>query len=207
VRHFGPVLLIAAGLLALCGCASPTIVINPSLPAPALSSSPGPGVDVRLDVREAAGSRFEEKSDKTLIGKSESLGVHVSDFWMEEPPARFVQRLIEANLKAWGHRVVQNGERVYMRAQVNRVSLDNKAVSALEFQADGMIDVVLEVVAKDSKPGYRRQYLATCTFRTATSLPNKDNMERTFNQCVDEFQKRISEDGALRAALADIPKQ
>jgi uncharacterized lipoprotein YajG len=203
VPYFIPGLLLATALLALSGCVSPTIAINPSLPAPPVSSSPAPGVDVRVEVRDAAGgSRFEEKSDKTLIGKSDSLGVHLSDFWMEEPPARFVQRLIEANLKAWGHRIVPSGERMHVRGQVNRLSLNSKAISALEFQADGVIDVFVEVIPKDARPGYRRQYVGTCTFRTATSLPTKENMERVFNQCVDDLQKRISEDGALRAALA-----
>lgn len=201
--YFIPGLLLATALLALTGCVSPTIAINPSLSAPPVSSSAGPGVDVRLDVREAAaGSRFEEKGDKTLIGKSESLGVHLSDFWMEEPPAKFVQRLVEANLKAWGHRIVASGERMHVRGQLNRLSLNNKAISALEFQADGVIDVLLEVVPKDAGPGYRRQYVSSCTFRTATSMPNKENMERMFSQCVEDLQKRISEDGALRAALA-----
>jgi hypothetical protein len=72
----------------------------------------------------------------------------------------------------------------------------------LEFQADGVIDVVLQVVPKPAGRAYRQQFVATCSFRTATSIPNAENMQQLFDQCVDELQKRISADGALRAALA-----
>lgn len=191
-------------LLALWGCASPSIVIEPSVPTPEARAAAGPNVDVRLNLREAQSpaARFEEKREKTLLGRSESLGVHLSDFWMEEPAARFVQRLLESHVKSWGHRVVADNEQVQLRGQVNRLSLNSKAISAFEFQADGAIDVELEVVPKDAAPRYRRQYVATCTFRTATSIPNKDNMDKMFNNCVADFQKRIAEDGALRAAVS-----
>jgi hypothetical protein len=127
--------------------------------------------------------------------------VQLSDFWMEEPPASFVQRLVEANLRAWGYNIVPTGEKMQVRGEVNRFSLNSKAISALEFQADGVIDVVLEALPKPAGPAYRQQYVATCTFRTATSIPNAENMQRLFDQCVDDLQKRITSDSALRGAL------
>lgn len=194
-------LLAALGAM-LSACVSPSITLKPAAPAPAVSSA-GPGVAVRLEVGDSSSrSRFEESGDKWLIGTSESLGVHLSDFWLAEPPARLVQRLVEADVNAWGHRVVPNGEQVQVRGQVNRVALNSRAINAFEFQADGVIDVVLRVVPKGTGREYRQQYVATCTFRSATSIPDQENMEHTFNQCVKEFQKRIAEDRALNAALA-----
>lgn len=199
-------LLAAAMLMVLNGCASPTIILAPSIPAPDAAAS-GTASDVRIDVREKASpaAAFEEKRDKPLIGKSESLGVHMSDFYLDSPPSSLIQRLLESNVKAWGHRIVSEKEQAELRALVNRLTLNSRAISAFEFQADGAIDVAVEVLRKDAKPGYRQQYAATCTWRSATSVPGKENMERTFDQCVADLQKRISGDTGLRAALSAGP--
>ena len=199
-------LLAAAALMVLNGCASPNIILTPSIPAPD-GAATGAAADVRIRVGESASasSAFEEKRDNPLIGRSESLGVHLSDFYLDGPSPRLVQRLLESNVKAWGHRIVPDKEQAELRAQVSRLTFNSRAISAFELQADGVIDVALEVVRKDARPGYRQQYVATCTWRSATSVPGKENMERVFDQCVADLQKRIEADAGLRAALSASP--
>ena len=191
--------------LLLTACASPNIVIKPAVSVPASTAVAGMSRNVRLDIvggEAAQGSRFEEKSDKARLGRSDSLGVHLSDIWIEDPPASFVRRLLEADLKAFGHSVGTNPEYFLVHGQVKRLSLDSKAANLLEFQADGVIEADVDISRPGAAPHYRGHYLATCTFRTATSVPNKENMEKLFNQCVEQFQRQVMDDAKLRAALA-----
>jgi uncharacterized lipoprotein YajG len=198
-------LLVGIGF-GLGGCASPNIVLQPTLPALPSSSAPETLGTVSLAVsgteRNPQGSRYEEKGDKTLIGNSESLGVHLSDFWVQEPPHMFVKRLLEDDLRAWGFKVSADKEQKQLRAHVNTFSLKNRAISLLEFQVDGVIDVDSEVSRADGTQLYQGHHVGTCTHRTATEMPNQENMEKVFNRCVEEFQKHLEEDGNLRAALS-----
>jgi hypothetical protein len=146
-------------------------------------------------------SRYEERGEKTQIGRSESLGVHLSDLWIEEPPPIFVKRMLENNLKAWGYQVATSQPKVQLHGQVNKFSLDNRAINIFEFQADGVIDVGLNVV-KDGVVAHKGNYVGSCSYRTATEIPGQERMEKLFNACVGEFQKRLDEDSKLRAALS-----
>lgn len=204
VRKAAFALPIVIGLV-LSGCASPNIMLKPPLPAPAaqpVSAGAGP-VWLVVAGTEAGSrpSRYEERGDKTQIGRSESLGVHLSDLWMEEPPPVFVKRMLENNLKAWGYQVATSPQKVQLHGLVNKFSLDNRAINIFEFQADGVIDVELSV-AKDGLSTYKERYVGTCTFRTATEIPGQERMEKLFNACVAEFQKRLDGDNRLRAALS-----
>jgi uncharacterized lipoprotein YajG len=198
-------LLVGIGF-GLGGCASPNIVLQPTLPAVPSSSAPETLGTVSLAVsgteRNPQGSRYEEKGDKTLIGNSESLGVHLSDFWVQEPPHMFVQRLLDDDLRAWGFKVSADNEKNQLHGRVNAFSLKSRAISAIEFQADGVIDVDLEVSRADGTQLYKGHYVGTCTHRTATEIPNKENMEKLFNRCVGELQTHLQEDGNLRTALS-----
>ena len=191
--------------LGLAGCASPNIVITPNLPAPATQPVTEKLGAMQLVLEGTENiqqlSRYEERGEKTQIGRSESLGVHLSDFWVEEPPPVIVKRMLENNLKAWGYQVVTNQQKVQLHGRVNKFALDSRAISPVEFQADGIIDVDLNVV-RDGTQTYKGHYVGTCTFKTATQIPNKDNMEKLFNSCFAEFQKRLDEDNMLRAALS-----
>lgn len=190
--------------LGLGGCASPNIVIQPTLPALATHQVSGNIGSVWLVVDGAEtnlqASRYEERGDKTAIGKSESLGVHLSDFWIQESPPVFVKRMLENNLKAWGYQVVTNPQQVQLLGRINKFTLDSRAINLFEFQAVGVIDVELNVV-KDSIPVYKGHYVGTCSYKTATEIPNKENMEKLFNSCVSEFQKRLEEDNKLRTII------
>jgi len=191
---------------ALGGCASPNIVIQPALPVPATINSSGSLNTVRLvmDGTESTPqlNQYEEKSDKAQIGDSESLGVHLSDFWLEEQPPVFIQRVLENDLKAWGYKVVTDKEQIQLHGHLNKFSLQSRAINLFQFQADGMIDVELEVVKVNAPPYYKGHYVGMCTYKTATEIPNKANMEKLFNQCVEEFQKQLESDLKLRAALS-----
>jgi len=147
-------------------------------------------------------SKFEEKGDKTLIGKSESLGVHLSDIWVEEPPTTFVRRLLQEDLKAWGYKVSSGKEPIQLNAQVNKFSLGSRAISAVEFQADGAIDVTVTVSRADGTEVYKGRYVGTCTRKTASEFPTSEYMEKVFGQCIDEYEKKVRSDGRLRAALS-----
>lgn len=191
---------------ALGGCASPSIVIQPALPVTAAINPSGSLNTVRLvmDGTEPTPqlNQYEEKSGKVQIGDSESLGVHLSDFWLEEQPPVFIQRVLENDLKAWGYKIVADKEQIQLHGHLNKLSLKNRAINPFEFQADGVIDVELEVIKENSTPYYKGHYVGVCTYKTATEIPNKVNMERLFNKCVEEFQKQLESDLKLRAALS-----
>jgi hypothetical protein len=193
-------------VVALGGCASPNILIQPTLPGPATPPASGnPGtVWLVVDGTETSpqAGKYEEKGAWTPVGKSESLGVHLSDIWMEEPPPVFVKRMLENNLKAWGYKVISSNDRVQLHGHVNKFSLNSKAISALELQADGVIDVDLELTPANAAPLFKGHYVGTCTHRSATAIPNKENMEKLFSGCVEKFQKQLEEDTKLRAALS-----
>ena len=191
---------------ALGGGASPNIVIQPSLPISVAINPPGNLSTVRLvmDGTEPTPqlNRYEEKSDKVQIGDSESLSVHLSDFWLQEPPQVFIQRVLENDLKTWGYKVVTDKEQIQLHGHLNKFSLISRAINLFEFQADGMIDVELEAIKGNAIPHYKGHYVGMCTYKTATEIPNKVNMEKLFNKCVEEFQKQLESDLKLRAALS-----
>lgn len=200
-------ILVATIGIGLGGCASPNIVIQPMLPAPT-AAHPSANINaVRLVMDNTETNpqlnKYEEKSNKTIIGKSESLGVHLSDFWLEEPPSVFVQHLLEKNLKAWGHMAVTDNEQILLQVHLNKFSLESHAINIFQLQADGVIDVDLEVTKKNAPTHYKGHYVGICTYRTATEVPNKINMEKLFNQCVEEFQKQLESDLKLRTALSE----
>jgi uncharacterized lipoprotein YajG len=198
------VVAVVSIVLGLAGCASPTVVIEPVFPAPATPPVAGRGsVQLVMEGTETTAqlSRYEERGEKTMIGKSDSLGVHLSDFWVNDPPPVIMKRMLEKNLKTWGYQVAENPQPIQLRARVAKFSLDSRAISMVEFQADGVIEVDL-VVLRDGAQTYKGQYSGTCTFRTATQIPNKENMDKLFNQCAREFQKTLDADNMLRAALS-----
>ena len=192
--------------LGLGGCASPNIVLQPDLPPVASFSTTGTTrtISLAVDGTEIGYqvSKYEEKGDKTLIGRSESLGVHLSDIWVEEPPPVFVKRLLENTLTAWGYKVLSGNELNQLHGQVNKFSLESRAINALEFQADGAIDVDLDVSLANGTQLYKGNYIGACTYRSATKIPNKENLEKLFNRCVKEFQKQLESDSKLRSALS-----
>lgn len=200
-------ILVATIGIGLGGCASPNIVIQPMLPAPTAAHPSASINTVRLVIDSTETNpqlnKYEEKSNKTKIGKSESLGVHLSDFWLEEPPPVFVQHLLEKNLKAWGYMAVTDNEQILLQVHLNKFSLESRAINIFQFQADGVIDIDLEVTKKNAPTHYKGHYVGMCTYRTATDVPNKTNMEKLFNQCVEEFQKQLESDLKLRAALSE----
>jgi hypothetical protein len=147
-------------------------------------------------------SQYEEKGDKTPVGKSESLGVHMSDLWIAEPPPVFIKRLLQSDLTAWGYNVVPGSQQNQLHGHVNKFSLESRAASAIQFQADGMIDVDLEVTQADGKSKYKGHYVGICTRTTATEMPTQDYLSKLFDSCVDAFQKQLESDTNLRAALS-----
>lgn len=203
MKSAGKAAFVISIIIGLAGCASPTIVIEPYFPAPATPPIVGHGsVQLVIEGTEAIAqlSRYEERGEKTQIGRSESLGVHLSDFWVNEPPPAIIKRILENSLKTWGYQVAAGPQPVQLHGRVNEFALDSRAISMIEFQADGLIDVDLNVI-KNGSSAYKGHYAGTCTFKTATQIPGKENMEKLFNNCIREFQKRLDEDNLLRAAL------
>ena len=204
--HKTAFVIVSVVALGLGGCASPNIIIQPAPAVPATPPVSGNPRSVWLVVdgteTNPQAGKYEEKGDKTLIGKSESLGVHLSDIWMEEPPPEFVKRILEDNLKAWGYKAAASNGRVQLHGHINQFALNSKAISAFELQADGVIDVDLEVTQATATPIFKGHYVETCTHKTVSELPNKENMEKLFSGCVEEFQKRLEADTQLRAALS-----
>ena len=200
--HLGSLVV---AVVALSGCVSPTVVLEPSIPTIAPSAAPDSARTAPLAVNVTQvtnqASKYEEKSDKILVGKSESLGVHLSDIWMQEPPATFVKRLLEASLKSWGYQVSPAEAQLRIDARVNKFSIDSRAASAIEFQADGAIDADVIVNRATGATLYKGNYRGSCTQRTATQFPSKDYLEALFNRCVVDFQKQLQSDEKLRSAL------
>lgn len=110
--------LLALGMAALAGCVSSDIVLEANVPAPAAPpSAAAPAVTVETVVAQPPAAKHEEPGDKTLIGRSESLGVHLSDIWMREAPAAFAGRLVEASIARWGYRVASSGASLKLRVR------------------------------------------------------------------------------------------
>jgi uncharacterized lipoprotein YajG len=205
MKNIGKINLIVPAVIAfvLAGCVSPNIVLNPNIPSPATApvGEERGFVELIVDGTEDTQqlSSYEEKTDRTQIGRSESLGVHLSDFWVEEPPPVTFKRILENNLKVWGFQATTDQQRLKLHGRVNKFSLDNRAINAFEFQADGIIDVDLDLTINGIQ-AYKKHYVETCTFKTA-SIPNKEKMDKVFNDCVVQIQKRLDEDDELRNAL------
>ena len=195
-------------LLGTSGCVSPSIVLRPDLPTVAASPVAGTSSAISVTVKEGAifsqATKYEEKREKTLIGKSESLGVHLSDIWMDEPPPAFVRRLLEHTVTAWGFSVVPGKGSARMQGNVREFLLNSRAINAFEFQADGVIDVEVTVSDALGTPLYGKRYVGRCSRRTATEMPTREHLETLFGRCIQAFQDGLEADAALRSALSSI---
>lgn len=207
--RFAAGLALLGSALTLAGCASPNIVLDPQIPAPPSAGEVGRSGTVALRVEEAAArapsGAYEERSDKTLIGTSESLGMHLSDLWLAQAPSEFVARLLRHDLEQWGYGIAAGSGRTTVEARVNRLSLESRAANPVQFEANGVIDADVDVVRADGSPAYKGHYVATCTRRTATEMPSQAYLSKVFDGCVADFQGQIASDAKLRSALAGAP--
>ena len=192
------ILLATIGLV-LNGCISRDIIIKPSLPSEMSSTDVETPRTVSLTVYD---TRYGNKSGKTLIGESESLGVHISDIWLEEPPPVFVKRLLENIITPWGYRVSSGKELNQLSGHINRFFIESKAINVLQFQFSGVIDVDLSVHQENGTELYNGNFVGTCKRVTATEVAGKDNLEKLFNLCIEEFQKQLESDIKLRYSLS-----
>lgn len=194
----------AIGLL-LGGCASPDIVLNATLPPPAIQETVATKGTVQLIVDYTGNSpqlsQYEKMGGETQIGSSESMGVHLSTFWIKEAPSKLIERMLQNNLKAWGYQATSQPQAIRLLGHIKKFSLNSKAINPFEFQADGVIDLNLDVT-KDSRSSYKGDYVGTCTFKTATQIPNQNNMDKLFNDCLAKLQAQLDNDNRLRAALS-----
>ena len=192
-------------VVALGGCVSPDIVLQPTLPAQApataQASAPAAALTVEAVAEQSPASKYEERSDKTLIGKSESLGVHLSDIWIEQSPESFVKRLVEASVQRWGYRTHGAAGPLELQVRMAKLSIGSRAISALQFQADGAIDADLNVSRRGGPALYSRHYRGACTQTTATQMPGREYLQQVFDRCVKDFQASLESDPALRRAL------
>lgn len=199
--------LLALAVVALGGCVSPEIVLQPKVlaqgPASAQASAAAAAVTVEGGAAESPASKYEERNDKTLIGRSESLGVHLSDIWIEEPPAAFLRRVVESSLEYWGYRPSSAGGLLKVQVRVNKFSMDSRAINAFQFQADGAIDAQLNVVRPDGAALYSGHYQSVCTQTTASQMPSAAYLDQIFDRCVKDFQAKLESDAALRKALQE----
>jgi hypothetical protein len=200
-------LLLSLAVVALGGCVSGDIVLQPGVPAQApvtaqTSVAPAP-LAVEAIAEPSPASKYEERSDKTLIGRSESLGVHLSDIWMEETPTTFVKRLVEASVQRWGYRIANAPGLLKLQVRITKLAMESRAINALQFQADGAIDADLNVSRPDGAALYSGHYRGACTQTTASETPGKEYLQQVFDRCVKDFQAKLESDAALRQALAD----
>jgi len=196
--------VLALAALALGGCASPNIILEAQLPSGAPPAAGKGALAVEAVAAEAPGSKYEEKSDKTLIGNSESLGVHLSDIWLQDTRAAFVKRLVTASLEGWGYRVSSAPGQPKVQVRANKVAMESKAINMFQFQADGAIDADLDVSRPDGSTLYRGHYKSECTQTTATETPSKEYLQKIFDRCVSGFQAQLDADAALREALSRL---
>lgn len=198
-----PALLLAA--VALGGCVGGDIVLQPSVPAqapltapPAVSTAP---LTVEATAVPAPAGKYEERSDKTLMGRSESLGVQLGDIWTQERPELFVKRLVEATVQRWGYRTASSGAPLKLQVRTTKFAIDSRAINALQFQADGAIDAELNVSRRDGAALYSGHYRGACTQTTATEMPGREYLQQVFDRCVKDLQAKLESDAALRQAL------
>lgn len=196
-------------VVALGGCVSPDIVLQPTLPAQASAiaqaSAPAAALTVEAVAERSPASKYEERSDKTLIGKSESLGVHLSDIWIEQSPETFVKRLVEASVQRWGYRTASSAGSLKLQVRIRKLAMDSRAINALQFQADGAIDADLDISRPDGAPLYRGHYQGACTQTTASEMPGKEYLQQIFDRCVKDLQAKLESDAALRQTLEAGP--
>lgn len=199
--------LVSLALLWLGACAEPNIVLQPALPATATPAPQTHGTVVLTVTGTGANARagkYEEEGSKVYVGNSESLGVHLSDIWLGESPARFVRRLLESDLRSLGYEVLPGRDAAHDRVEgyVNRFSITSRAINPVQFQADGVIDIDVSVNRSDGARLYKGHYVGTCMFRTATEIPNQTNLGKLLGRCVDDLQRHLHSDASLRAALS-----
>lgn len=201
----GIALLLLSVVVALGGCVSGDIVLKPGVPREASpttqASAPTVPVTVEAIAEQPTAGKYEERSDKTLIGTSESLGVHLSDIWMEERPESFVKRLVEASVQRWGYRTEGAAGPLELQVRMAKLAIGSRAINALQFQAEGAIDAELTVSRRGGHALYSRHYRGACTQTTATEMPSKEYLQQIFDRCVKDFQASVESDAALRRAL------
>lgn len=194
----------AIGLL-LGGCASPDIVLHPTFPPPAIQETAATQGTIQLTVDYTGNSpqlsQYEKMGGETQIGSSESMGVHLSTFWIKEAPSKLIERMLQNNLNAWGYQVTSQPQAIQLLGHIKKFALNSKAINAFEFQADGVVDLSLDVT-KNGRSSYKGDYVETCTFKTATQIPNQDNMDKLFSDCLTKLQTQLDNDSRLRAALS-----
>ena len=204
-RRSAGIALRLLAVVALGGCVSPDIVLQPSVPAPAPMTAPASARAAALIVEAVAqhspASQYEERSDKTLIGRSESLGVHLSDIWIEQSPETFVKRLVEASVQRWGYRTASSAGSLKLQVRVRKFAMDSRAINALQFQADGAIDADVNLSRPDGAALYSGHYAGACTQTTGSKMPGKEYLQHVFDGCVKDFQAKLESDAALRQAL------
>jgi len=187
--------------VALGGCVSGDIVLKPAVS----SQAPATGATVALAVEaiteQQPAGKYEERGDKTLVGTSESLGVHLSDIWIQERPESFVKRLVEASVHRWGYRTEGAAGALKLEVRMAKLAMGSRAINALQFQADGAIDAELNVSGRDGPVLYSRHYRGACTQTTATEGPGEEYLQKVFDRCVKDFQANLESDAALRRAL------
>ena len=194
-----PLLLLLA--VALGGCVSGDIVLKPAVSTQAPATAATVPLAVEAITEQQPAGKYEERGDKTLIGTSESLGVHLSDIWIEESPESFVKRLVEASLQRWGYRTQGAAGALKLQVRMAKLAMGSRAINALQFQADGAIDAELNVARRDGRELYSRHYRGACTQTTATEGPGEEYLQKVFDRCVKDFQANLESDAALRRAL------
>jgi len=199
-----PLVLVLAAVV-LGGCVAGDIVLQPSVPAQAPLAEPPPVATAPLTVEAVAerlpAGKYEERSDKTLMGRSESLGVHLGDIWTQERPELFVKRLVEASLQRWGYRTASSAAPLKLQVRTTKFAIGSRALNALQFQADGAIDAELNVSRPDGAALYSGHYRGICTQTTASEMPGKEYLQQVFDRCAKDFQAKVESDAALRRAL------
>ena len=185
---------------ALAACAGPggdvVIAVPPHIAVSTpsvLSRLPAMTVDVR-DLREPGGTGVLPGR----VGERKTIGdISMGLVTVTPLPGQVMAEMLEAELKAAGHRIGADGASAVVEGEIRRFDLRTD-VTALYWDVIGTTSVSVTVVrAGQSATG---QYTATCQERTYV-WPSSDMMARVVSACLDDIARQFREDANVAHAL------
>jgi uncharacterized lipoprotein YajG len=185
---------LAAGLFLLAGCVGDTTVR-----VPAASRVGGPSVLATIPSLEVKIGSVPDREGRSQAAGEREAAFHVSmgGVGITQDVGALVRRNLAEDLRAGGHRLVDQGEEVSVTDAVRTLDVHTDA-TMLYWDVVGRLGV--SVTVQGTGASREIQYAAERTERTYI-WPGKAIIERVLGECLDDVRHQMRADPALAAAL------
>jgi uncharacterized lipoprotein YajG len=185
---------LAAGLFLLAGCVGDTTVR-----VPAASHVGGPSVLATIPPLRVKLGSIPDREVRSQVAGEREAAFHVSmgGVGITQDVGALVRENLAEDLRAGGHRLVDQGEEVSVTDAVRTLDVRTDA-TMLYWDVVGRLGV--SVTVQGTGASRELQYAAERTERTYV-WPGGAIMERVLAECHDDVRHQMSADPALAAAL------